>query len=202
MKSVVIALLALGALCCGCSEDEDLLSTQQTRMVSYMQSTHSPRLIPESEIVEGEQTPYYTVSGDRVYRYISNVFNPERENWPEVTRASTVTITFRAYEFAFSNIVTSGTTVTMPYYTNDAALRDAFLALDGFNPEYWSFEPLRIEMAHSNIIKGLYHALMGCRQGDEVEAYMTYNMAYGDENFGIIPRETPIAIFFTVNSVE
>jgi hypothetical protein len=31
---------------------------------------------------------------------------------------------------------------------------------------------------------------------------MTYNMAYGDINFSTIPKESPVAYFFTVNSVE
>ena len=31
---------------------------------------------------------------------------------------------------------------------------------------------------------------------------MTYNMAYGDDYFGIIPKESPIAWFFTVDAVD
>ena len=31
---------------------------------------------------------------------------------------------------------------------------------------------------------------------------MTYNMAYGDTNFATIPRESAVAIFFTVNGVD
>lgn len=195
-------ILALGALLCGCSQEEDILPNQQQRMVSYLQSTHSPKLVPLASLVGGEQLPYYTTSGNTVYRYISNVYDPERADRPEVNRSSTVTITFRAYRFGFSNIVTSGTTVTMPYYTNDPTLYDAFASLEGFDPEYWNFGPLRIDLRSDNILKGLRLALLGCREGDEVEAYMTYNMAYGDDNFGIIPRETPIAVFFTVNTVE
>ena len=53
-----------------------------------------------------------------------------------------------------------------------------------------------------DILKGLRYALLGCREGDEVEAYMTYNMAYGDANFSTIPRESPVAWFFTVETVE
>ena len=39
-------------------------------------------------------------------------------------------------------------------------------------------------------------------EGDVVEAYMTYNMAYGDKYVSTIPRESPVAWFFTVESVE
>ena len=31
---------------------------------------------------------------------------------------------------------------------------------------------------------------------------MTYNMAYGGSSFSTIPRESPIAWFFTVDAVE
>ena len=53
-----------------------------------------------------------------------------------------------------------------------------------------------------DILKGLRHALLGCRAGDEVEAYMTYNEAFGDKYFTTIPRESPVAWYFTVESVE
>ncbi|MFQ7503174.1 MAG: hypothetical protein ACLRMJ_08855 [Alistipes finegoldii] len=43
--------------------------------------------------------------------------------------------------------------------------------------------------------KRLYEALLGCREGDYVESYMTYNMAYGDINFSTIPKESPVAYF-------
>ena len=55
---------------------------------------------------------------------------------------------------------------------------------------------------NGNILNGLRLALLGCREGDEVEAYMTYNMAYGDSSFSTIPSESPIAWFFTVDAVE
>lgn len=202
MKRVFAVLSVLGALLGSCSQDEDTLATQQNRIESYLRSTHSPRLIPASERAEGEEVPFYSISGSRVYRYVTNFFAPGRDERPEVTASSAVTITFRAYVFNFANIVTGGTTVTMPYYTNDPLLFDAFLSLEGFNPELWSFEPLRLEMSGDDILKGLRHALLGCREGDEVEAYMSYNMAYGKDNFSLVPRESPIAIFFTVNSVE
>ena len=151
----------------------------------------------------GSNQPYYTVSGDAVYRYITDIYNPDRVNWPEVTPASTVKITFRAYVFTYANIVTTGSenNWTVPYYTNDAALK-SFLEGRGLNTEWWKFEPLTVDMRHPDIIKGLADALLGCREGDAVEVYMTYNMAYGDDYFGLIPNESPIAWFFTVDAVD
>lgn len=105
-------------------------------------------------------------------------------------------ITFRAYVFTYANIVTTGSenNWTVPYYTNDAALK-SFLEGRGLNTEWWTFEPLTVDMRHPGIIKGMADALLGCREGDAVEVYMTYNMAYGDDYFGIIPKESPIAWF-------
>ena len=71
----------------------------------------------------------------------------------------------------------------------------------GLTPGAWSFEPLTLDM-RGDILNGLRHALLGCREGDIVEAYMTYNMAYGDKYVSTIPRESPVAWFFTVESVS
>ena len=201
MKRLFALILAPLVLLAGCSDDEDILPSQKDKIVSFLTGTHTPRLVAEADLEEGSNQPYYTVAGDAVYRYVQDAYNPDRVNWTEVTPASTVSVTFRAYVFTFANIVTTGSTITMPYYTNDPALKGAF-EQSGLNTEWWTFEPLTVDMKHPGILKGLYHALLGCREGDTVEAYMTYNMAYGDDNFGIIPKESPVAWFFTVNSVE
>lgn len=203
LTHILPVLLALVFLAACDTEKEDLRSQQQTRIESYLRSTHQPHLVPFGETVEGEQQPHYTASGQTVYRYIANLYSrPDREQQPEVTASSTVEITFRAYVFSYRNIVSSGQNITMPYYTNDPELYEALSTIEGFDPSYWSFEPLRLDMRRSKMLEGLYRALIGCRAGDEVEAYMTSNMAYDDENFVLIPRDSPVAIFFTVNRVE
>ena len=198
MKRLFIALFfALPLLAWSCSEKETL-SEQREKLVSYLERTHSPTLVSEALVEEGSQLPYYTVSGNSVYRYIKNVYDPGRMDKPQVTGTSKVSITFRAYVFAFSNITDS----TFPYWSNDPLLESAYEELgltvaDGV----WKFEPLVVEMG-GDILNGLRHALLGCREGDEVEAYMTYNMAYDELNFSTIPRESPVAWFFTVDAVE
>lgn len=203
MKRLFACLTLLGALAAGgCSDEEEVLPDQRSRIESYLRSTHSPRLVREDETDTEERLPCFSVAGNAVYRYIANRYDPERPSRREVGETSVVRITFRAYVFSYANIVTSGQSVTMPYYTNDPLLRDAFLSLEGFDPSFWSFEPRRIEMQRGDILKGLRFALLGCREGDEAEAYMTYDAAYGDDDFSIVPRQSPIAIFFTVDSVE
>ncbi len=194
----VIPFYALLTLFFGCSQEEDTLSTQRERLVSYLEGSHSPALIPDTSVEEGSQLPYYTVSGNSVYRYVKNVYDPDRVNRPEVDANSTVVITFRAYVFTFSNITDS----TFPYWSNDPLLENSYKELSlSVGEGGWTFEPLRLEM-RGNILNGLRQALLGCREGDEVEAYMTYNMAYGGSSFSTIPRESPIAWFFTVDAVE
>lgn len=199
MKRLFAILLALPAavLCGACSEEVESLPQQRERLVSYLSSTHSPALAPESEVDMESNQPFYTTAGNTVYRYIANYYDPARPDRPEVTADSKVTITFRAYVFAFANITDS----TFPFYSNDPLLEEAYRE-QGLSEGAWSFEPLAIDLRDDDIIKGLRLALLGCREGDEVEAYMTFNLAYGDSIFGSIPRESPQAWFFTVNTVD
>lgn len=198
MKRLSAILLALPLVLCGaCSEEEETLPQQRERIVSYLTATHSPTLVDESEVDTESQQAFYTTLGNTVYRYIDNYYDPARPGRTEVTASSKVTITFRAYVFNFANITDS----TFPFYSNDPLLKSTYEEM-GLTSGAWSFEPLQIDMRSGNIIKGLRLALLGCRQGDEVEAYMTYNMAYGDTNFSTIARESPLAWFFTVDAVE
>lgn len=201
---ITAALLLLGS----CSkEDEDVLLKQKERMISYLESTHNPRLVAEMEVEEGVEQPFYTVVGDGAYRYIDGYYNPDRPNRKEVTAQSKVTITFSAYLFNFTNITTDGSRITLPYYSNNPLYEELFYRPveeggAGLTPGAWSFEPLVIDLKSASIIEGLRLALIGCRERDRVEAYMTFNMAYGDHYLNIIGREQPIAYFFTVDTVE
>lgn len=197
-RLLVILLVALPVLFGGCSQEEDTLSGQREKLVSYLERSHSPALVIDTSLEEGSQLPYYTVSGNTVYRYIKNAYDPDRGNKPEVGANSVVTITFRAYVFDYANI----TDTTFPFWSNDPLLESAYEKLGlTVGQGGWTFEPLRVEM-RGDILKGLRLALLGCRQGDDVEAYMTFNMAYGDAYFSTIPRESPVAWFFTVDAVE
>lgn len=197
----VFAILLLSCFAAACSEDDDILPQQQERITSYLTTTHAPRLVAEGDVDAGSQQLYYTASGNTVFRYIENMYNPDRENRTEVTPSSVVTITFRAYVFNYQNIVTDGERVTMPYYSNDPLLEEAYVA-SGLTPLEWKFEPYVVNMSNTEILSGIRLALLGCREGDRAEAYMTYNMAYGDEIMNIVPKQSPLAFFFTVDKVE
>lgn len=197
---IAAALLMLVA----CSKEEEILPKQQEKMVQYLTSTHQPRLVAVEDVETGTEQPYYEQFGNTVYRYIEGAYNPDRATRKEVTEQSIVTITFRAYLFEFRNIVTDGSRLTMPFWTNDPLLQASLESENvGLTPGGWKFEPLTINLATDQVIPGLRLSLIGCREQDSVESYMTYTMAYGDkELMNFIPKESPIAYFFTVDKVE
>ena len=77
-----------------------------------------------------------------------------------------------------------------------AQLREA-----GLNTEYWPVEPLKVKIGETNILKGVELSLIGCREGDAVEVYMTIDAAYGDTVVGVVPEETAVAWYYTIASV-
>ena len=203
MRYLTLMIAAILALTACSKEDEDLLPKQREQMIKYLETTHAPRLVAENVVEAGTEQPFYTALGSTVYRYIDGYYNPDRASRTEVTATSKVTITFSAYLFNFQNIQTDGSRITMPFYSNDPILKELFFSEEGgLTPGAWSFEPLVIDLAHGEVIKGLRLALIGCRAQDRVEAYMTYNMAYGDDYLNIIEKEQQIAYFFTIQKVE
>lgn len=215
MKKFFVSLfvLAWGALAAGCAEEEDVFGKQKTSFVSFLERTHQPRLIPVEDYEAGSRAAVYETLGDAVYRYIDidDYYDPERESRPEVGAGSWVTVVFRSYVFENTAIVglpdgglteSNFSRVTPPFYSNDPAY-EPYFRMAGLTPGAWSFEPLTVDMRNPGIIKGLQVALLGCREGDRVEAYMTYNMAYGDKTYMyFIPRRSPVAVFFSVDKVE
>lgn len=184
-------------LLCACSDEEDVLPAQRDKIVTYLKSTHQPPLVPQEQVEPGTEVDYYTTRGNTVYRYIRDVYAPDRDNQPEVTRQSLVSVTYSIYVFTFATISTD----RLPEFSNDPTFRAGYMHA-GLDVSEWSFNPEVFDMGRGNILKGLRLALLGCRQGDRVEAWMTYNMAYGDGYFSIIPKESPVYISFTVESVE
>lgn len=198
MKKLFMLLVVVPMLFCACEEQNDtVLPTQKQKIVSFLQSTHNPKLIAEADIISGTEPQFYSVHGDGSYRYISDFFTPERATKPQVTANSRVTITFSAYLLTYAQILPT----TLPFFSNDPLVEQR-IADSKLPPVLWPFEPRVIDMQQPDIIKGLEVALLGCRKDDVVEVYMSFNMAYGDNIVSTIPRESPIAILFTVDNVE
>ena len=77
MKKIFRILLPASVLCAallgGCSNEEDVLPTQRDRIVSFLEGSHQPPLVPEEEVEPGSDALYYTTLGNTVYRYIRDV---------------------------------------------------------------------------------------------------------------------------------
>ena len=78
MKRIFAILFSvLPVLFGGCSQEEDTLSDQREKLVSYLEGSHSPSLVADTSLEAGSQLPYYTVAGNTAYRYIKNVYDPD-----------------------------------------------------------------------------------------------------------------------------
>ncbi len=195
---VWLLLVACGAVACS-DEEESVLPNQQKQLLSFMTSTL--KLLSYEEAMDpsaGEENPqFYTEAGNTVYRWITNYYDADREERPLVQKGSKVHLTITLYPFAFRAI----SATTLPLYTNDASLKP-LLEKEGLNTAYWSFEPYLLTVGKSSTIKGLALSLEGCREGDIVELYMTYTMAYGEDWLYALEPESPLAIHFTIDLVE
>ncbi len=189
-----ISILAL-ALLCGCNDDTDVFTKQQTDIVRYLTSTR--RMVAESEVenVIENNPAFYTEHGRSTYRYITTYYNADREEWSEVERGSTVDLLFDAYIFNSSE-----PTLRDIYWSNVGSTISA-LESQSVNPIAkldWSTDPLTVTVGSTKMIKGLEQALIGCRDQDSVQIYMTYNMAYGKNLVGTVPKNSSVAWYVKI----
>lgn len=189
-----IAIFALAFLC-GCGDDEDVFTSQQTDILRYLTSTR--RLIPETEIenVIEDNPAFYTEFGRSAYRYITTYYDAYREEWSEVEPGSTVDLLFDAYVFGSSE-----PSLREVYWSNVGSTISA-LESQSVNPIArldWSTEPLTVTVGSTKMIKGLEQALVGCRDQDSVQIYMTYNMAYGKNLVGTVPKNSSVAWYIKI----
>lgn len=197
-RFIAMIVAAAMVVMTGCNDDDKQVEDDRTAIMRYLTSSHSPRLISQEDVPNSlEYNPhfYQRVNID-LYRYISTYYDAGRDEKAEVERGDEVELTFTAYIF-------SGRTPSadMIYYTNDAASLDKMKEL-GLDILLWNTEPLRIKIGTTNIIKGVENSLIGCREGDVVEAYMTYEQAYGKKDIGVVPKHSPVMWLYTINSVK
>lgn len=193
---IILPLLLL--MLAGCAEEETQYDTQVQQFESFLTGSHVPPLVTkeEAETSVGE-LEFYEKFGQTAYRYIRHYYDPERASRPEVEWGDRITLTYWIYAFQNRAITIN----TMPLYTNDASLRMALIDA-GLNISYWSFDPMPVTVGETPLLRGADMTLTGCREKDTVEVYMTYTLGYGNGLVGTIPSETPVAFFYTINSVE
>lgn len=185
---VTTVLLCMAIVFVGCKNETDTTLTQQQQSIEkYLTSSHNPRLIEETEIANSPQSnpPFYTRWDMDIYRYIATYYDEGREKLPEITNGSTFDITYTAYIFNGNAPQT-----TDMFATNDAAQLEELKAM-GLTPTYeWSTEPKRVTMGKGDLFASLETALESCREGDDIEVYLTYPEAYGKNYIGKVPSKS------------
>ena len=195
---VAVALIAIATSSCS-NESDTVLTSQQNAISKYLTSSHQPKLIPEEEIATStENNPhFYTRWGLNIYRYIATYYDEGRNEKPEVMHNSEIAITYTAYVF------NSGKpSANDMFATNDAesikALEDA-----GLNTTYeWTTDPMVVKIGADQIMPSLETALKGCREGDSVEIYLTFDKAYGNNYVGKVPAKSAMVWYINIVSVK
>lgn len=194
----VVALVAT-LFVVSCSNDTDtVLTSQQTSISNYLTKSHSPKLIPESEISSSldNEPEYYEQWGLDLYRYIATRYAEGRDEKPTVDWGSTITISYSAYIFTGSKPAISSL-----YATNEEDNIEELKKL-GLNTSYeWTTDPLEVTIGESAILKGLEEALPECKEGDTVEIYMTFPKANGNNYVGMVPAKSAVVWIINILSV-
>lgn len=187
--TAIIAMLAIALLSPSCSNDSDTtLTSQQKAIENYLTGSHKPRLIEEIKIPESmeDQPAFYTHWELNVFRYIATYYDEGRDLKPEIKRGTTFDIRYTAYTFK-----SGAPTITDMFATNDQAKIDELYR--GYDDEtIWSTDPMRITLGRQELVSGLERALAGCREGDKIEVYLTYEAAYGKHYIGMVPSKTAV----------
>ena len=198
IASIAVMTVATLGLLCGCGDKEDVFTSQQTAIERYLTSTR--RMIAESEVGDViENNPaFYTVHGHSTYRHIPNYYDDGRTDRTEIERGDSVRIAFNAYIFSGSE-----PTVSDVYWSNISTTINAMSSQGGnaLARLDWSTDPLVLKIGSTKIIRGLEQALIGCREQDSVQVYMTYNMAYGDKLVGTVPKNSSVAWYIKILNV-
>ena len=194
---ITIAVAAVMAALVGCNDDQTKVDQQRTSIERYLTSSHSPRLIAKEEVANSIEynPPFYERLTPDVYRYIATYYATDRDLRNEVEMGDVVELTFTAYKFSGSRPSLSNV-----YYTNDAAVL-AEMESEGLDTKFWSTEPLVVKMGETSIIKGVERSLVGCREADQVEVYMTQEAAYGNKAVGLVVKGTSLAWYYTIDKV-
>lgn len=198
-RAIYMVLAAISFLfATGCSDEEvDVAENQRNSIVSYLTSSHDPRLINISDVPNAlvQNPPFYERLEYNTFRYIASYYDEGRSGKRALQAGDEVSLTYVAFRFTGGAPSLAGV-----YDTNDASVQ-AQLREAGLNTEYWPVEPLKVKIGETNILKGVELSLIGCREGDVVEVYMTIDAAYGDKVVGVVPEETAVAWYYTIDSV-
>ena len=196
---LVICVALATTLLFACSNETDTtLTTQQESISRYLTSSHQPRLIPEEDVANSveEEPEYYTHWGLDIYRYISTMYTEGRDSRTIVEMGDKLAITYTAYIFNGN-----APSTTNMFATNDEESL-AKLQQSGLTTEYeWTTEPYTFTMGGGVVLSSIETALEGCREGDKVEIYLSFEAGYGNDYIGKVPSKSALVWFIEINSV-
>lgn len=197
----IAKIMLLGALFVGCSETEDTNLEQREDIMEYLEDDHSPRLISESEAAESldSESPFYTMGGYTTFRYIGDYYNEARESMAQIEKGSTISIIYTLYNFEdYAEPTESDILIS----NDEAQIALLEVINGGLNTTYWSTDPLTFKVGSGKLFSSVENLLVGCREGDVVEFYMTLEEAYGTSEVGIATVEAPLALFCEILTVN
>ena len=198
-RGLYCIILVMAALMCGCTKDEDMLTKQKDSIVKYLTSTR--RMVDEQEVsgVLQENPAFYTNFNNSSYRHIVNFYEPNRQEWVEVEPNSVIDIQFNAYTFTGSE-----PQVKDMYWSNIQASISAVEASNNhtYDKLIRSTDPLTVRLGRGEVLSGLEAALVGCRDQDSVQVYITSNAAYGKHAIGSVAKNSSVAWYIKILSVS
>ena len=180
-------MLAIALLSISCNNDADtVLASQQKAIENYLTGSHNPRLIEENAESMEDQPQFYTHWALNVFRYIATYYDEGRDSKPAISKGTTFDIKYSAYTFKSSK-----PKIDDLFATNDQAKIDELYS--GYDDEtILSSDPMRVTLGNGDLVSGLERALEGCREGDKIEVYLTYEAAYGKKYIGMVPSKSAV----------
>ncbi len=196
----LLLIVAFSAILCGCSATEDDNLDQRDDIISYLESSHSPKLISQSEVASSldDEPAFYTTTGLTTFRYIEDFYNVERESKTTIKKGSKIEITMSLYDFTD---MTTPSTSTILFSNDPDQIENLKLLSEWFTGE-WSTDPMALTVGAGSLFGGVETLLVGCKEGDVLEFYMTFNETYGTSLIGVATEQAPLALFCEILTVN
>lgn len=191
----ILTILTLALAMMGC-KNEDSLFTQQENIVKYL--TSSRKMVAEEELssVIEENPLFYSTFGRYAFRHIVNYYEEGREERNIVEWGDELQIRFNAFTFTGSEPSINANL----YWSNIESVIERLESQHNL-PLDWSREVLPIKLGTTPVIEGLERSLMGCREQDSVQIYMTSSLAYGKNLIGDVPKNSMVAWYLKIEKI-
>mgnify|MGYP003441075373 FL=1 len=204
MKSIgkiamVVVATIIAAIATSCSNDTDTtLNSQQNGIINYLKGSHQPRLIPEADVATStdENPHFYSQWGLNIFRYIATYYDEGREQKSIIEAGDKLELSYRAYIFANSKPIIENLIATNQQKAIDELIEKGLTMSD-----VWTTEPLTITLGNGEILEALETAIEGCREGDSIEVYLTFESGYGNKYFGMVPNKSALVWYIDILSV-